>query len=75
MALGILMISGVILYMTLPRLIKERDAKTIWAFSLLLFIGTTLNIAISLNVKIPSPFNVIIIIYKPISEFLKSFFY
>ncbi|WP_431028322.1 hypothetical protein [Lysinibacillus sp. LZ02] len=72
--LGILIISGFIIYMILPKLLKDGDRKTIWVFSLLLFIGTALNMALSLNVKIPSPLDVIIVIFKPISEFLKVAF-
>ncbi|WP_332647512.1 hypothetical protein [Lysinibacillus sp. 54212] len=71
-ALGILIISGVIVYTILPKLIKDGDRKTIWTFSLLLIVGTALNIALSLNVKINNPLDVIIVFFKPISEFLKG---
>ena len=70
-ALGILIICVVIMFLIIPKLKREKETKTIWVFSILMIIGTALNIAIILNVKIPSPLNIIIIILKPISEFLK----
>lgn len=69
--LGILIISVVICFSILPKLIREKETKTIWFFSIFMFIGTALNIAVILNIKIPNPLNIIIIIFKPISEFLK----
>lgn len=44
--------------------------KEIWTFSILLFISTTLCIAVALKVKIPNPFDLIIVIFKPMGEFI-----
>ncbi|MGN4126870.1 hypothetical protein ACMGD3_17955 [Lysinibacillus sphaericus] len=69
--LGILIISAFIIYVELPSL-KKGGAKTIWAFSILLIMGLTLNMAIILNATIISPLDVIIYIFQPISDFLKT---
>lgn len=68
---GILIISAFIIYFEIPSL-KKGGTKTIWAFSLLMSIGVALNIAIYFNVSMISPLDVIIYIFQPISDFLKT---
>ncbi|WP_249660411.1 hypothetical protein VO178_13200 [Lysinibacillus fusiformis] len=68
-ALGILIISIAVVVIELPKL-KKGGSKLTWAFSILLVIGTSLNIAISLNVFIVSPLDAIMYIFEPISNFL-----
>ncbi len=67
--LGIFIISVAIILIELPKL-KIGSKKLTWAFSILLVIGTSLNIAISLNVFIVSPLDAIMYIFEPISNFL-----
>ncbi|MFJ7952786.1 hypothetical protein ACIQZG_14780 [Lysinibacillus sp. NPDC096418] len=70
--LGILAISALIIYFEIPKLIKKNDTKTIWTFSILLFLGTTLSIAKGLNANIPNPLDWITALFKPIADLLKT---
>ncbi|MGE7023722.1 hypothetical protein [Solibacillus cecembensis] len=67
--LGIFMISIVIILIELPKL-KKGGTKLTLTFSILLIIGTSLNIAIGLNFFIISPLDAIIYFFQPISDFL-----
>lgn len=70
-ALGILVISLAIVLVERPKLKKE-GKKTSLDISIFLVIGTSLNIAISLQTFIPSPLDAIMYIFHPISDFLKE---
>lgn len=70
-ALGILIISIVIVVIELPKL-KKGGTKLIWTFSILLFMGTFLNIAVVFNALIISPLEPIMYIFQPISNLLKE---
>lgn len=69
--LGIFIISVAIILIELPKL-KIGGKKLTWAFSILLVMGTALNIAISLNVLIASPLDAIMYIFQPVSDILKE---
>ena len=71
-SLGIVTISAIIIFIEMPKLLKNGEKKTTWAFFILLFLGTTLSIAKGLNVKIPNPLDWITILFKPFAEFLKA---
>ena len=68
----ILIISIVIAYAYIPKLQKNNETKTIVIFLIFLLIGTALNIGIALNLKIPSPTDLITFIFSPIREFIVS---
>ncbi|MFJ8462192.1 hypothetical protein ACIQ57_24245 [Lysinibacillus xylanilyticus] len=68
----ILIISIVIAFAFIPKLQKNNETKTIVIFSIFLFIGTALNIGITLNLKIPNPIDLITFIFTPIREFIVS---
>lgn len=68
----ILIISIVIAFAFIPKLQKNKETKTIVIFSIFLLIGTALNIGIALNLKIPSPTDLIIFIFSPIRDFIVS---
>lgn len=70
--LGILIITALIIYFEMPKLLKNGDRKTIWAFSILLFIGTALNIGVALNINIPNPLDLIAAIFNPFAEMMKT---
>ncbi|MFG3433132.1 hypothetical protein D0439_09960 [Lysinibacillus fusiformis] len=69
--ISILIISIIIVLIELPKL-KKGGTKLTWIFSILLLMGTSLNIAISLEASIISPLDPIIYIFQPISDFLKE---
>jgi len=68
--IGILILFTAILLFQLPKLKQNGEKKEIWTFSILLFISTTLCIAVALKVKVPNPFDLIIVIFKPLGEFI-----
>ncbi|KOS68498.1 hypothetical protein AEA09_08015 [Lysinibacillus contaminans] len=70
--LGIVTISALIIYFEMPQLMKTGETKTIWTFSILLFIGTALSIMKGLNVTIPNPLDLITILFKPFADLLKT---
>ncbi|MGN4125196.1 hypothetical protein ACMGD3_09315 [Lysinibacillus sphaericus] len=74
MTLGILIIASIIAYFVIPPLKKKRETKTIVVFSIFLVLGTALNIALSFNVTIPSPADLISHIFKPIRELIITLF-
>ncbi|EON72335.1 hypothetical protein [Lysinibacillus sphaericus] len=74
MTLGILIIAAIIAYFVIPPLKKKHETKTIVVFSIFLVLGTALNIALSLNVSIPSPADLISFIFKPIRELIITLF-
>jgi hypothetical protein len=49
-----------------PALLKRRERKDLWVFSVLLLAGIGLSIAVSLNIEIPTPLLWIKKIYEPI---------
>lgn len=69
---GIIVITLLIIWKEIPPLKKQKKKKEIWIFSIFQFMATTLLSLVVLNVKIPSPLEVIRIIYKPISDVLFS---
>lgn len=65
---GILAAAAVIMLIEMPALIKKKLRKELWVFTILLIIGTGLSIAQGLNWPIPSPLDLVIAIYEPISN-------
>jgi hypothetical protein len=59
-----------IIVIDVPTLLNKGLLRELWTFSILLFIGAVLSIAIILHLPIPNPLDLMIIIYKPIVESL-----
>ncbi|MGE7093740.1 hypothetical protein ACQKII_20255 [Lysinibacillus sp. NPDC048646] len=72
--LAILIIAALIAYFVIPPLKKKRETKTIVVFSIFLVVGTALNIALGLNINVPSPLDLISLIFKPIRELIITLF-
>ncbi|MBE1555982.1 hypothetical protein [Sporosarcina limicola] len=53
-------------------LLKKGNIKEFRVFSVLLLFGTSLSIALSLKVAIPSPIDWIEFIYKPLTDWLQT---
>jgi hypothetical protein len=62
----ILAVGMAIIMIEVPVLRKTNKRKEQWAFSVLLIGGVALNLVVSLGVKVPSPLELIKIIYGPI---------
>lgn len=69
----VLIISIIIACQWIPKLKQQQALNTMIAFSLLLLIGTVLNMGIFLKIKIPSPFDGITFILSPLKEYIVSF--
>lgn len=67
---GILLVAILIILYEVPRMRKNKMNKELWVFSILLGIGISLNIAHSLDVKLPNPLDLITVIYKPVSDMI-----
>jgi len=57
-------------WVDLPGLIRRKLFKEIWVFLILLTLGAGLSIAFSLHVKLPSPVDWVMIVYKPLGDLL-----
>lgn len=54
-----------IAYFQIPQLLKEKMIKEIWIFSILMIFLTGVSVAKLNNVPLPSPLDLITIIFKP----------
>jgi hypothetical protein len=69
--LGILLVGTLITLYEVPSLIKKKLMKELIVFLILLMTGVIFSILLSLEIKVPNPFDLIAFIYKPISDFLE----
>ncbi|MCR8854033.1 hypothetical protein [Lysinibacillus fusiformis] len=72
LAVAVFIISAIIALLFIPKLKKQKETKTILVFSILLLIGTALNMGIALKINIPSPLDFITFIFTPIKDFIVS---
>lgn len=59
----------------LPSLIRKRWGRETILYLLLLIIGTTLSILAIQLARVSSPLNVLITVYKPLTDWLAYFFH
>ena len=69
-SLGILLVAGVIILFEVPPLLKQKQKKELFVFSILLIIGVVLSIVFTLGKTIPNPMDFITFIFKPLSDFI-----
>lgn len=67
---GFIIVVAVIIAIDAPPLWKRKQKKELWIFSILLLFGTSMGIAHLLFHKIPNPADLIIIVYKPLSDMI-----
>jgi hypothetical protein len=67
-AAGLLAVSILIAWLECPKLLKRKMTRELWAFSLLLLLGTAVGIAHALRMKLPNPLDLITFLYKPVSD-------
>lgn len=72
--LGILIGILIICLLEVPSLLKKKQRRELLAFSVLLLVGTGLNIALALHIELPNPMDWIIAVYKPVSDMVDSLF-
>ena len=66
--ISILAVGGIIIAIEVPSLLKQKEKKELWIFSILLLVAIGLSIAQSLRVTLPNPLDWIAYVYKPLSE-------
>ncbi len=64
--------AAVLCIVEVPKLLKARSFKELWAFLLLLALGVVLSILRSLKVEIGSPSDVFAWIYSPLEGVMES---
>ncbi|RNB85964.1 hypothetical protein EDM56_18375 [Brevibacillus fluminis] len=72
--LGILIVILIICLLEVPSLLKKKQRRELLAFSVLLLVGTGLNIALAMHIELPNPMDWIIAVYKPVSDMVDSLF-
>ncbi|MCD9022642.1 hypothetical protein [Cohnella silvisoli] len=69
---GILAVAGFIVALEIPGLMKKKQKRELWAFSILLMLGVGFGmISILLN-NVPSPLSGITFVFKPLSDILSG---
>jgi hypothetical protein len=70
--LSVLTFSTILCIKEIPKMLKEKLNRELFAFIVLLGLGTVLAILKSLNVEIPNPSDFIAWVYSPVTELMKS---
>ncbi|CAH1191029.1 hypothetical protein [Paenibacillus sp. JJ-223] len=70
--LMILVVAALISWIELPRLIREKERRTAWGFSVLLLIGVGISVAQTLFTDLPTPLAYITMALRPLSRFLTA---
>lgn len=70
--IGIFVVTSLIALYEVPRLLKKKLLKECLVFSLLLIIGTVLSMAMVLQIPLPNPTDWMMIIFKPISNWIDN---
>ena len=68
--LGILASTILIAMIEIPYLLKNNLKRELWIFIVLLLIGTTGWILKSLHLYLPNPFDLMIVMFRPLSVLL-----
>jgi hypothetical protein len=72
-SLGVLVIAIMIALSQVPALLKKNMKKESILFILILSLGTILNIFLVFNIPIPNPLDLLLIVFKPISDKMELF--
>lgn len=71
---GVLVIGVIMMLIEGPSLIKKKQKKDLWVFSILLLLGVVLNILEMREVTILNPLEVITPIFQPVSDVITNLF-
>lgn len=69
---SVLLFSTVLCVVEIPKMLKDKQYRELWTFSILLSIGTILVILKSLNVEIPNPSDLVAWVYSPVVDVFKD---
>jgi len=70
--LSLLLIFLIIIWIEVPALVRKKMWRELIVFSILLLIGMMLSIPQALGIHVPSPDDLVAVIFKPFSEWLKQ---
>ncbi|GIO89451.1 MULTISPECIES: hypothetical protein [Paenibacillus] len=65
--------AAVIVWLELPRMLREQEYREIWGFIAFLVIGIGISVAQTIFNDIPTPVSLITIVFKPFSHWLSMF--
>ncbi|UNK16846.1 hypothetical protein MNQ98_20425 [Paenibacillus sp. N3/727] len=68
----IIAVGALIVWLEIPPLIKKKQKKELWVFSILLLFGVVSSIIVNINRDIPSPLEWITVMFKPLSDLLAA---
>lgn len=64
----IVIIFAIVIIFEAPRIAKEKKKRDLWVFCILMFAAFVLGAAKSLRLPVPNPLDLLIVMYKPISD-------
>lgn len=64
--------AGILTWLELPRMLREKEYREIWGFAVLMIIGMGISVTQSILNDIPTPLAVITIAFKPLSDWLTA---
>jgi len=64
--------AGVITWLELPRMLREGEYREIWGFAAFLLLGIGISVAQTMMNDLPTPVNVITMVFKPFSDWLSA---
>ncbi len=70
--LSVLILGAALCVYEIPRMLKSKSYKDIWAFSILLALGVILTVLKCLNVELPNPSDWVAWMFSPLSEILRN---
>lgn len=69
---GIMAAASLFAWCEVPLLLKAKMKRELWVFSILLFIGTGVCIAVAFEWPIPNPLDIIYLVFRPMSQLLDT---
>ena len=70
--LSVLVFGAALCLYEIPKMLKSKSIKDLWAFSILLALGVILTILKCLNVTLPNPSDWVAWVFSPVSDFLRN---
>ncbi|MEK6992879.1 hypothetical protein NST08_21660 [Paenibacillus sp. FSL K6-1566] len=64
--------AAVIIWLELPRMLREQEYREIWGFAAFLMVAMGISVAQTIMHDIPTPVNVITMVFKPFSDWLSA---
>ncbi|WP_347548574.1 hypothetical protein ABFG93_13660 [Pseudalkalibacillus hwajinpoensis] len=66
--IGISVVTAVITLYEVPKLMKNNQKRDLWVFSILMLMAFGLSMAETLHLPIPTPFDFITFLFRPMSR-------